>query len=260
MGTTGQVIWNTLREVTRTAGETILLGLEGILWARRAPRQIVEVLNQLHICTFKALPVVSIFGAFTGMVLALQSGTVLRDFDAQKLVGGVTAGTLAREMGPIMTSIILAGLVGSAMAAEIGTMKVSEEIDALEVMSINPVRFLVMPRILALAIACPLLTVYNDVLGFVFGGLVAKTQLGVDMDTYIDMGKKVLDNADVLSGLGKAWFYGILIATLSCFEGLRARGGALGVGRATRSAVVKSFLAIIVFNYFLASFFTRFVY
>ncbi|MCZ6691623.1 MAG: ABC transporter permease [Planctomycetota bacterium] len=260
MGASFYAISLFFRELIRSTGETILLGVESILWIRRAPRQIGEILNQLHICTFKALPVVSVFGAFTGMVVALQTGNSLKTFDAQDMVGGVNAISLAREMGPVMTSIILAGLVGSAMAAEIGTMKVSDEIDALTVMSISPVRYLMMPRLVALTLACPLLTIYNDVLGFIAGGLIAATQLGVDPDTYLNVGKAMIDNSDIYSGLAKSLLFGVIIATISCNEGMKAEGGALGVGRATRSAVVKSFLWIIIFDYFLASLFTQFVY
>lgn len=260
MGTTSYALWAILRNLALGAGETILLGWEATLWLRRAARQRSELVNQLYICSIKSLSVVSIVGAFTGMALSLQTGSSLAIFGSEQLVGGVVAVALSREMGPNMTAFILAGLVGSAMAAELGTMKVSEEVDALEVMSIDPVRYLVMPRVAALSIAAPLLTVYNDALGYGFGGLVADTQLGVDWDTYTQWAKKMTYISDVTTGLFKAWVFGAVIAMISCSEGLRAEGGAMGVGRATRTAVVKSILAIIVFNYFLTSFFTRWIH
>jgi phospholipid/cholesterol/gamma-HCH transport system permease protein len=260
LGATSYSLWRILRNLTWDTGETILLGWRSTLWITRVIRQRTEIINQTYICSIKSLAVVSIVGAFTGMALSLQTGSSLAIFGQEQLVGGVVAVALAREMGPNMTAFILAGLVGSAMAAEIGTMKVSDEIDALEVMSIDPVRYLVMPRLLALSFAAPLLTVYNDFLGYICGGLVADTQLGVDWDTYTHWAKKMIYNGDVLSGLFKAWIFGITIAMISCAEGLRTSGGARGVGRATRSAVVQCTLAIIVFNYFLTSFFTRWVY
>ena len=260
MAWSAKALRRALAERLRFAGETILLGGEAFLWTRTFPRQYSSFVAQLYICTFRALPVVGIVGAFTGMVLTLQTGNSLKDFGQEDLIGGVAAVALAREMGPNMTAFILAGLVGSAMAAELGTMKVSEEVDALEVMSINPVRYLVMPRVVALSIACPLLTLYNDALGYLLGGVVGNTQLAVDWDAYIDSGRQYVDNADIYSGLIKAWLFGTSIATISCAQGLAARGGALGVGRATRTAVVQSFLAIIIFNYILTSIFSRFVY
>lgn len=260
MGATSYALWRILQNLIWDTGETLLLGWRSTLWIRRVLRQRAEIMSQAYICSIKALAVVSVVGAFTGMALSLQTGSSLALFNQERLVGGVVAVALAREMGPNMTAFILAGLVGSAMAAEIGTMKVSDEIDALEVMSIDPVRYLVMPRLVALAFAAPLLTIYNDFLGYVCGGLVAETQLGVDWDTYTQWAKKMVTNGDVISGLFKAWLFGVTIAMISCAEGLRASGGARGVGRATRSAVVQCTLAIIVFNYFLTSFFTRWVY
>ena len=249
-----------IRERLEFAGESILLGGEAILWTRTFGRQYSSVIHQLYICAFRSLPVVAIVGGFTGMVLALQTGNALKGFGQEDLIGGLAAVALAREMGPNMTAFILAGLVGSAMAAELGTMKVSEEVDALEVMSINPIRYLVMPRVFALSIAAPLLTIYNDALGYFLGGVVGNTQLAVDWDAYIAGARDFLDNRDVYSGLFKAWIFGIVIATVSCSHGLSARGGALGVGRATRTAVVQSMLSVIVLNYFLTSIFARFVY
>ena len=260
MGAAFTALWKYIQGIFGDSGETLILGAESTLWLRSIPRQFGEILHQIYICSFKSLPVVLVVGAFSGMVLALQTGNSLKQFGQQGLIGGVTAIGLAREMGPNMTAFILAGLVGSAMAAELGTMKVSEEIDALEVMSIDPVRFLVMPRVIALSIAAPVLTIYNDFLGFAFGGVVGYTQLGVDYDTYINAARQMADNRDLFSGLIKALVFGVTIAMISCSEGLRAKGGALGVGQATRSAVVKSFLAIIIFNYFMTSIFARTIY
>lgn len=160
-----------------------------------------------------------------------------------------------------MTALILAAAVGSAMAAEIGTMTVSEEIDALEVMSIDPVRYLVLPRIVGFSIMVPVLSAYASLLGVLGGGLVANTQLGVELPKYYTLVLEVLKSEsglkDIWVGEFKAWIFGITIATIACHQGLSARGGAIGVGIAVRKAVVHSFLFVLIFGYFITTIFYR---
>jgi phospholipid/cholesterol/gamma-HCH transport system permease protein len=180
-------------------------------------------------------------------------------------VGLAVAAAVCRDMGPFITGIILTAMVGSAIAAEIGTMQVSEEIDALEVMSINPVKMLAAPRIAALTLMCMALTVLVDLVGILGGGLVARAQLGVPLHRYFEFAQIPLRNKDlfgilpkdVYSGLFKSSVYGTIIATVACAQGFRTRGGALGVGRAVRRTVVASIILILISGYFMTSFFYR---
>jgi len=204
--------------------------------------------------------VVLLVGLFIGMIVALQTGIELSRFGQQDQIGTIVALSMAREMGPFITAIILAATVGSALAAELGTMAVSEELAALEVMSVDRVKFLVMPRVVGVAVMCPMLTILADAIGIAGGGFIAKSQLNVGLALYWDSALDALqDNdflfqlpKDVYSGLFKSLVFGILLAIISCAAGLQATAGAMGVGNATRKAVRDSIIAIIVANYFLS--------
>jgi phospholipid/cholesterol/gamma-HCH transport system permease protein len=214
-------------------------------WRKRAG----DIVSQLEICAFGGFPVAMLVAVFTGMVLALQAGIQLKDYGQEASIGILVAASMCREMGPVMTGYILAGLIGSTIAAEIGTMKVSEEIDALEVMSIEPVQFLVMPRLIALAIVCPLLTIYTDLVGVIGGGVISKADLGVPYSLYFRNALESLANKDIYTGLFKAFTFGITIAIVGCAQGLRAENGAAGVGKATMKAVVISFVAVLILDF-----------
>ncbi|HMX56230.1 MAG TPA: ABC transporter permease [Leptospiraceae bacterium] len=243
------------------AGETLLLLFRSVLqlpflWFKRN-----DIIRQMYVSGFKSLSVVSVVATFTGMIFSLQTGLALKDFGQQDLIGQVIVVTLTREMSPFMTALILAASVGSAIAAEIGTMTVSEEIDALEVMSIDPVRYLVMPRIVGFSLMVPVLSIYATLLGILGGGLVAQTQLGVDFSVYF---QTVYDSLLTKTGLKDVWVgqlkaivFGITISTISCRQGLAASGGAIGVGIAVRQAVVISFLFVIILGYFITAVFYR---
>ncbi len=183
------------------------------------------------------------------MILSLQAGIALRDYGQEMRVGTLVCESMFREMGPFMAALILAACVGSAMAAELGTMAVSEEISALEVMSINPVYYLVMPRILAMIIICPALTLYTNVIGVIGGGMVAHSQLDIEWRVYYDYAVMYLDMKEILVGLFKAIIFAVIVSGVGCYQGLATRGGAVGVGIATRRAVVISFLLIIIVGY-----------
>ncbi len=250
-----------LRLALEDAGFTVRLLFESL--ARVVPhmrRRWRFILDQMIVCGLSPLPVVSIVGVFTGMILALQLGIELADIGQAERVSNIVGIVLFREMGPFMTGMILTASVGSAMTAELGTMAVSEELDALECMSIDTTSFLVMPRVLALTIMAPILTFIGNILGVVGAALVSKTQLAVSLDLFF---RQVLESLEadpgfggfpeeIYTGLIKATVFGMLIATISCSKGLRASGGALGVGRAVRLAVVRSFLMIIVVGYMLS--------
>ncbi len=211
-----------------------------------SPRSRRETIVQMYVYGIKSLGVITVVAVFTGMILALNTGIALREYNKEAHVGVAVLVSMLREMGPFMTGLILAACVGSAMAAQLGTMVVSEEIAALEIMSIDPVRFLVMPRLVAMSIMTPLLSFYTCVMGVVGGGVVAYCLLGVSWDVYIDNALRFGKVKDLYVGQLKAVIFGIIITIVSCYEGFAATHGAIGVGAATRKAVIVSFLTILV--------------
>ncbi len=227
------------------------------LMPRHPGRELGRLMEQLYSQVVKSIPVVVIVGLFMGMILALQTGEELSRFDAENQLGAIVGATLAREMGPFITAIILAATVGAAIAAELGTMRVSEEIDALELMNIDPVRFLVAPRVIALGFAAVLLTILVNVVGILGGALVANAQFGTPVADFIEQARRVFEgnqlvgvlSKDIYSGLVKAYVFGLQIAGLSCAAGLRASGGALGVGRAVRNCVVAAVVMTLIVGY-----------
>lgn len=220
-----------------------------------SPRRFHDVMRHMHVTGIKSLGVITIVALFTGMILALQTGLELRRFSQEANIGTAVTVVLLREMGPFMTGLIIAASVGSAIGAAIGTMVVSEEIAALEIMSINPVRYLMVPRLVALAFMMPVLTVYTNILGIFGGALVGYTQLGVSFQAYFDNARLFAENKDLYVGLFKAVLFGIIIATVACHQGFSATGGAVGVGQATRRTVIISFLTILVVGYMITRLF-----
>jgi phospholipid/cholesterol/gamma-HCH transport system permease protein len=216
-----------------------------------------ETLYQLFLTGIKSLGVITVVAMFTGMILALQTGLELRRFGQEVNIGTAVTVVMMREMGPFMTALIIAASVGSAIAAQLGTMTVSEEIAALEIMSINPVRFLVMPRLVALSVMVPILTVYTNILGVVGGAIVGYTQLGVSLTAYFDNATRYAENKDLYVGLFKAFLFGIIITLVACHQGFSTTEGAVGVGRATRRTVIISFLTILVVGYIVTRLFYK---
>ncbi len=237
--------------VSRSTGRAGLLLWDSILSMRHMTMARVrrEILMQMMMYGIKSLGVITIVAVFIGMILALQTGIELRKFNQEVYIGTAVMATMLREMGPFMTGLILAACVGSAIAAHLGTMVVSEEIDALEVMSIDPIRFLVMPRIVAMGVMTPLLSFYTCVMGVLGGGVVGLTQLGVSWDTYIEYATRYADVKDLYVGTFKAFVFGVLLTTVACHEGLSTSQGAVGVGLATRKTVIECFLLILVVGY-----------
>ncbi len=242
---------------TRDTGRAILLLAEAVvclrfMFARRSRREIV---HQMFVGGIKSLGVITVVASFTGMILALQTGIEMRRFGQEVFIGAAVMVSMLREMGPFMTGLILAASVGSAIAAQMGTMVVSEEIAALELMSINPVRFLVMPRLVAMVIMTPLLSFYSCIMGVVGGGIVGMTQLGVPWSAYIDNATRFAENKDLLVGMLKAFLFGIIIVITACHQGFGTSQGAVGVGNATRRTVILSFLVILIVGYFVTRMF-----
>lgn len=244
----------------KNAGYTVTLFFEQLFETRAFFKKFPEVLRQMYLAGLQSMSVVFLVALFVGMVLALQTGMSLRGFGMQNLVAQIAGVSMVREMGPLMTAIILAGRVGSSMAAEIGTMRVSEEIDALEIMSINPVRFLVMPRVVAFTIITPLLTIYANLVGILGAAAISSTQIGISPDQFFNDCFDFIEYRDLFSGLFKSFVFGVIIATVSCSEGMRTSGGAEGVGRSVRKAVVNSLLGIIVSNYVMTTVVQRLFY
>ena len=214
-----------------------------------------SVLRQLYSTGIRTLPVITVVGLFTGMILGLQVGLALRKFNQEMFLGATVMLSLIREMGPFVTGICLSACVGSAMAAELGTMKVNDEIAALEIMSIPPVRYLVAPRMAALLVMSPLLAFYACILGVMGGGLVGNTQLNVPFAQYMESAMSIAGMKDLFTGLLKATVFGVVICTVSCHEGFETRLGAVGVGKATQRSVIISFLLILMSGYMITRLF-----
>ncbi|MGE5268335.1 MAG: MlaE family ABC transporter permease [Thiohalocapsa sp.] len=209
------------------------------------------ILRQTVYIGYYSLPVVGLTALFTGMVLALQSYTGFSRFNAESAIATVVVLSVTRELGPVITGLMVAGRVGAAMAAEIGTMRVTEQIDALTTLSTDPLRYLVLPRLLAGLVTMPLLVLVADIVG-VFGGyLVSIYKLGFNPVNYLTQTEQYLETMDVVSGLVKAAVFGLLVALMGCYHGYQSRGGAEGVGQATTYAVVSASILILLSNYFL---------
>ena len=227
------------------------------LGALRRRHCLDAVLRQMFICGILTIPVTLVVSVFTGAILALNGGLTLEQIGQESLMGRIVTVSMMREMGPFMTALILAASVGSGIAAELGTMKVSEEIDALEVMAISPARFLVLPRLLAMAIITPALTIYTSLVGILGGAIVSCYQYGVSLQRFRTEALYALTGKDIYTGILKAFVFGVVIAIIGCSEGLRATGGAIGVGQATRKSVVISYLLIIILGYYITFIFFR---
>src|SRR5512136_2432456 len=233
------------------AGRIMVLFIRTLSWTFRPPLQGREILKQMEEVGVRSFPVVIITAAFTGMVLALQSYTGFKRFGAETMVGTVVALSVTRELAPVLTGLMVAGRVGSAMAAELGTMRVTEQIDALYAMATEPVHYLIVPRVAASTMMLPPLVAITNGLGILGGWLVSVNLLGANPVVYWDRTFMYLDLNDVFSGLIKAAVFGLILAITGCSKGFFTTGGAEGVGRATTSAVVMASLAILISDFFL---------
>jgi phospholipid/cholesterol/gamma-HCH transport system permease protein len=202
-----------------------------------------------------SLPVVAMTAVFTGMVLALQSYTGFSRFAAQSAVANLVVLSMTRELGPVLAGLMVAGRVGAAMAAELGTMRVTDQIDALTTLSTHPMKYLVAPRLLAGTIALPLLVMIADVLGVMGGFIVSVLKLGFNQNVYLTSTMNFVQSDDVISGLAKAGMFGFIIALMGCYHGYNSRGGAQGVGAATTAAVVSASILILASDYILTEMF-----
>ena len=211
-----------------------------------------EILRQMALLGADSLPIVLMTILCTGMVFSVQTAKEFVRFGAGSSVGGIVAIAMARELVPVLTGVVVAGRIGAAIAAELGTMKVTEQIDALRVMAANPISFLVAPRFIAIVLMMPILVVFANVIGNIGGWLVAHYYAGISSYSYIDSIKTLAVVYDVVGGMIKSSFFGAIIAIVGCFKGLNAPNGAEGVGLATTASVVLSIILIFIANYFLS--------
>lgn len=236
------------------AGRTCLLLVRALAALRHVHRSGRAVIRLLDMAGFGSILVLSLISGLTGMIMAVQTGSELQRFGAIENLGAIIGATFLREMGPIWAAVIILARVGAAMAAELGTMAVNEEVDALEVMSIDPVRYLVMPRILALMIAMPLLTVIADAVGMAGGALITNALFGQPIRVFYESAQGLLGGLDFYSGLFKAWVFALIIGAIACDQGLNTQNGAEGVGKATTTTVVLSVVFVLLADLVLTSF------
>ena len=245
-----------IREVGRTT-RVMIASIFAFPTVLRSRDSRADFAVQLYKTGIGTLPVVTVVSLFTGMILALQVGLELRRFNQEIYLGAAVMITLIREMAPFSCGMCLAACVGSAIAAELGTMKVNDEIAALEIMSISPIRYLAGPRLLALLVMSPILAFYCSVIGTLGGGIVGSTQLNVFFPQYISSALSIAETKDLFVGLLKAGVFGMLIGTVSVAEGFGTRLGATGVGRSTQRSVIVNFLLILMFGYMITRVFYR---
>jgi phospholipid/cholesterol/gamma-HCH transport system permease protein len=241
----------TVGEITMFTFRALWRGFSGRFYLRQMIRQMIDI-------GYYSLPVVGLTAIFTGMVLALQSYTGFSRFEAESAIATIVVLSMTRELGPVLAGLMVAGRVGAAMAAELGTMRVTEQIDALTTLSTDPYRYLIFPRLIAGLLMLPLLVLVADIIGVMGGFIVSTAKLGFSSGEYINRTFEFLEADDVISGLVKAAVFGFIVALMGCYQGFNSRGGAQGVGSATTKAVVSASIMILVANYIVTEiFFSR---
>jgi phospholipid/cholesterol/gamma-HCH transport system permease protein len=221
----------------------------------RPPYPVGQIIKEFDRIGVGSITVVNVIAIFTGMVLALQTALALMRFGAKGFIGVVVALSLVREIGPVFTAIMVGGRVGSGITAELGTMRVTEQLDAIRVMGGNPIRQLVVPKLIATVLALPLLTAVAILLGILGGLFISIIELRVNAYYYFTTILDSLTFEDVASGIGKTFFFGLIIAVIGCYQGMTASGGTEGVGRATTTTVVVVSILILISDFFLTKFF-----
>lgn len=244
-----------MRQLTRVLvgiGSTIQLLLRSIAYLPTLPRQFGRFVEQCYLIGYTTMPIVAILSFFIGSVLALQSGYAAQNLGPKQFIGLLVGLTMARELGPVMVAVLLAGRVGSAIAAELASMKVYQEVDALETMNIPPARILVMPRLVATLFMMPVLTIVADLVGWFGGAIIAKytSFISIEPSEYFATMRQYMDFGDVMNGLVKAEVFGFVVVLVCCNIGLNTRGGPREIGAAVTKAVVTSLILILVLDYF----------
>jgi phospholipid/cholesterol/gamma-HCH transport system permease protein len=246
-----------LKETVEDIGGLGLLAWDTLRYGATRPFGLRLLVEQLYQVGVLSLSIVSIVALFTGLVIALQTSYSLSNYGGQVFIGDLVALSIVRELGPVLTSLMVAGRVGAGITAELGSMAVTEQTDAIRALAASPVKKLVVPRVLATVIMLPLLVVLADIIG-IFGGLViAVTEIGQTPTYYVQHVVRALDLSDVASGLIKSAAFAVLISLIACHRGLTVRGGAAGVGTATTRTVVAASIAILVSDFFITKFLLR---
>lgn len=234
-------------------GKILLLFISVMSWMIRPPLKLRNIFKQMEFVGVKSIFVVVLTGTFTGMVMALQGYHGFRMFSAESLVGSTVALGMTRELGPVLTSLMVTARAGSAMAAELGTMRVTEQIDALSVMATNPVKHLIVPRVIAGVVMVPILTIVSDFVGILGGYFVGVIILNINSGIFVKNITRYVELDDIFNGLIKAAVFGLILSLVGCYKGFNTSGGAEGVGRATTEAVVLASVTILVSDYFLTA-------
>ncbi len=218
----------------------------------RRPRYIGETIRQMDLIGVGSLPIVLLTGFFTGGVLILQTYPTLAYYGGQSEAGRAVATSLIRELGPVLSALMVSGRIGSAISAELGSMVVSQQIDAMRALGTDPIRKLVAPRMIALIFMLPLLTVAADIFGIIGGSVVASVIFNQETNVFITSVRAGITAEDILGGIIKPFFFGLIIGSISCYKGLSTTGGTVGVGRSTTNAVVLASIWVIVFDFFIS--------
>ncbi len=248
-----EIIGKPFINVIEEIGRIVLLLISSIIWFFRPPFRFRIIFQQMEFVGVKSFNIVLITGVSSGMVFALQSYYGFRMFGGESIVGATVALALTRELAPVFTGLMVTARAGSAMAAEIGTMKVTEQIDAMYTMSVNPVQYLIMPRIIAGIIMLPLLTIVADFIGIAGGYAVGVELMNINSGIFMANIYEMVDFFDIFTGLVKSTVFGLILTLVGCYKGFYTIGGAAGVGKATTQAVVIASVAIFVSDYILTA-------
>ncbi len=240
----------------QSIGEMVVLLLRTLQAMPRLWRERQKVFDQLFEIGNASLLMACLLSLFIGGVIALQSGPVLAQYGIATSIGGMVGVSMAKELAPVMMAVLIAGRIGSAMAAEIGSMRVYQEIDALRTMNINPVHYLVLPRIVAISVALPMLVLFSMLVGWVGGALVSASneKIGINIHGFFSNLRQVVDLRDIFDGVFKSFVFAVTIGVVSCAQGLQTIGGPRGIGRSVTKAVVNSIVLILLFDYFVTRF------
>jgi len=248
------MVGRTVMGLAEALGSAALMLRSVLYWLFSSRFETAETIKQAVKIGVDSITVTALTSFFTGMVLALQMGHSMKNlFNEPMYVGTMVAFSMLKELGPVLTSIVVAGRAGAVVTAEIGTMKVTEQIDALYTLGTNPTRYLLVPRYIAFMVMLPLLTVFADFIGVAGGCLVGVVKLGVSPAVYMDDIYTYLEVSDFMHGFLKTFFFAFMIATVSCHKGLTTKGGAEGVGKSTTEAVVTSMVLVMVLDYFISA-------
>ena len=262
---------STLRNAFQAVGISVLdffrdVGGSSIMLVRifarlkELPRTARQTLLQMELVGIGSIPLVIVTSIFIGAVAAVQAAYQFQDYVPMVFLGTVVGKSVILELGPVLTALVVGGRVSASIAAELGTMKVTEQIDAMELLAIDPMRYLVMPRVVACVVMLPVLTIFSDLLAILGGMVVAQASIGVSTATFVEGLRMFFYVDDIISGILKATAFGGIIGLMGCYNGFRTHGGAQGVGKSTMQAVVSSCILILITNYFLASLLFRVIF